>query len=443
MKHILIATLSIFILFNLVIVSGCKKKSTKAYNTNSKIHFRQEKGKWQLYLNEKPYFIKGAHGYIKPEWVQELGGNSLLVYESEVSDSLLDKATSLNLTVSISLQIEKFYNNENNYKNPQFIKEQRDRIEATVRKYSRHPAVLFWIVGNELHIQRRLNLSYWNEVNEISKMIHRIDTVHPTTTTIAAYPTATYQPLQLKLATPDIDFWSLTIYEFAPRIGRELDNFLWGCEKPILVTEWGGKPYWDCELTDWNAILEPSSTQNAQNFTHNYYLIFKENETQMIGGYVFYWGTKQERTHTSFSLLPENKFKSQATEQLKYIWSGKNPINYCPRIDTIFIENSQSAKSNFLAPDSLYNVHIKAHDPDKDSIWMRWEVRLEGEYYGKTGGAHEASTQIVIQSDSIFLFQNSFSIQTPDQAQQLRLFVYLYDRNQNIATANIPFMTIK
>ncbi len=432
------------LVFVLFLTASCQPHETKfKYKDKSKISFSLVNGKWVLYRNNKPYFIKGAHGSTHLDWIKNTGGNSVLLYDSELSDSILRKADSLGLSVTVTLDIAKArfvsYSDSNNN---ELLIRQRQHVEKIVKTYYNYPAILFWVIGNELHIQRANNISMWKEVNEISKIIHSIDPYHPITTTIASFPTTSFDPLQIKLFAPDLDFLSLTIYEFAPRIKRELKSFIWGDERPFLVTEWSGQVYWNLPKTDWGAIIEQNSTINAENFVHNYSLGIEANSDKCIGGYVFYWGQKQERTHTVFSLIIDNKYKTQAFEKLEYIWSATNPQNFSPRLKAFTIENN-SSQNLYLPVNKEYTANIDAFDPDGDALYLKWELRTEGEYWGKTGGEAEALTEIISKSDTSTPYRNIITFKTPEKEGPYRLFVYVIDSNNNIATANIPFYTLK
>lgn len=420
-----------------IVLTSCgNDQTTFGYKNTSRVELREQNGQWSLYRNKKPYFIKGAHGSTHLDWLKQMGGNSFIAYEKELSDSLLNLADSLALTVSVVLDVGPVRFPKNNYRDPVFVMNQRNRIKQVVKKYYNHPAILFWIVGNELHLVKRKNRILWKEVNEISKMIHSIDPYHPTTTVIAAYPTKSYETVQLKLFTPDIDFLSVAMYDGA-RLRRESESYVWGINGPFLVTEWAGKPYWAYQRTEWDAIIEQNSTKNTAEFYHNYYLIFEQNKEKCMGGYVFFWGQKQERTHTVFSLILDDKYKTQIFEGLQDLWSGTNPDNWCPRIDTFFIEGYMP-ENHYMERESEYTAIIKSHDPDHDPLLIKWELRTEGYYRGKTGGEPERITDIISMSDTLLPYKENFSFKTPEKEGQYRLFVYVYDDHDYVATANIP-----
>lgn len=433
----------VVILFFFAIMLRCNNGGADFHFANQgAIQFIKDTAGWKLLRNGKPFFIQGGHGNTNLPLLKKIGGNSVLLYHSELNDSILHVIDSLGLTLTITLDIGKVRFKENDYTDSSFINKQRNDILAIVKKYHKHPSLLFWIIGNEVHITHRNNRHVWNEINELSKKIHAIDSVHPTTSVLASYPTNTYEPAQVKVFAPDLDFITLTIHDSGWRLNRELSNFIWGTEKPVLISEWGGKPYWACEKTEWGAFIEPSTTQNANYLIHNHHTIFNFNKDKCIGGYVFYWGQKQERTHTAFSLILNEKNKTQAIENIQYAWTGTMPENKCPRIDSFFIEGKKIA-SCYLIPNNKATVRLKVHDNESDTLYLWWEVRPEGRYKGKTGGEKEDDTHIISSANSLKKYTDSIHFVTPPNEGAYRIFMYIYDTHDNVATANIPFYVLK
>jgi hypothetical protein len=432
------------LIFVLLLVS-CQTPKKEIRNRDiSKVFIREENGNWVLYRNNKPYFIKGAHGISRLDWLKENGGNSLIVYDYQLSDSLLNLTDSLDLSVSVMLDLCKpVYEKQCDYTDTSFVMPQRRKIIQLVQKYYKHPSILFWIIGNEIHFEKKNCIAAWKEVNQISKAIHKIDTFHLTTTVFGGYPTDSYQPAQVKVFAPDIDFISMTIYRYADRVKRETSSFIWGVDDPFMVTEWSGSlPYWNCPTTEWGSIIEQSSTKNAGKFGETYNKIFNANKDKCIGGYVFYWGEKLERTHTTFSLILDEKYKTQAVEVLNYLWNGKKPDTWCSRIDTFFVDGFFS-NSTYLKPNTEYIADLKAWDPGNNPLIMKWEIRNESFYAGKRAGEAEGVTDIISKSEAMIPYQEKVKFTAPAIEGEYRLFIYVNNGSDYIATANIPFYVIK
>jgi hypothetical protein len=436
------------IIYLLVLLLGlntsCSKRQKLIGSKENQVYIQKSDGKWTLYRNNKPYYIKGVHGTGNLKTLNEIGGNSIIAYHSEVNDSLLNIAHSLNISVSIILDIKKV-RFDYDYTDDKVIIPQRDWIKKFVLRYKDHPAILFWIIGNEAHLMKRDNIALWKEINQQSKLIHSIDPNHLTTTTIASYPTKTYDPTQLRVYAPDLDFISLNIYEFAHRVKRERQNLLWGIDGPYLVTEWGGDPYWILDKTEWGAVIEPSSSsfEKTQQIIQNHKVIIEKDSNYCIGGYAFYFGEKQERTHTTFSMLLHGKLKTQALESLEYCWTDTIISNYCPRIKEAKIDISSLPEALYLPADSTFNFLIYAEEPDLEPMSMTWEILREGEYFRKFGGESEKYPERMSKCDSILNYQKSFSFKTPDEEGAFRIFIYVYDTSGNAASVNVPFYTLK
>ena len=60
------------------------------------------------------------------------------------------------------------------YSDKQAVAQQLAAIEQDILALKDHPALLMWGIGNELNL-RHSNPKVWNAVDDISKMIHRLD----------------------------------------------------------------------------------------------------------------------------------------------------------------------------------------------------------------------------------------------------------------------------
>jgi beta-galactosidase/beta-glucuronidase len=141
-----------------------------------KVEIKKEQGKFQLYKDGEPYFIKGAVGWDFLEELKAAGANSL-----RTSPKLLDEAHRLGFSVLVNLPMQAERSGFD-YNDEKAVKEQFDRVKKIVEDNKDHPAVLMWAIGNELdHIPGDLdyNLKMWDAVNDIAGMIKEIDPQSP------------------------------------------------------------------------------------------------------------------------------------------------------------------------------------------------------------------------------------------------------------------------
>jgi hypothetical protein len=148
---------------------------------------------YQLLRDGEPYVVKGAGlDVTRMESLAAYGGNSFRTWhvETDVTKGLamLDKAHNLGLTVSLCLNIDRERLGFD-YSDPMQVQEQYAQAKRAVLAYKDHPALLSWVIGNELNMGLK-NPRVYDAVNDLSKMIHALDPYHPTTTTIAGFDTA-------------------------------------------------------------------------------------------------------------------------------------------------------------------------------------------------------------------------------------------------------------
>ena len=145
------------------------------------------------------------------------------------------------------------------------------------------------MIGNELNLMHT-NPKVWDAVNDISKMIHEEDGLHPTTTALAGLGEDTYSLIQTRV--PDLDFLSTQVYGMLTVLHEHVASI--GVDMPIMVTEWGTVGHWELPQTDWGAPLELTSTEKAAHYLKGYDLAIAPFPDQVLGSLSFY-GVKSRR----------------------------------------------------------------------------------------------------------------------------------------------------
>jgi len=189
---------------------------------------------FQLLRAGEPYVIKGVgreFGDIAA--IAAHGGNSFRNWTSDNAAEILDLAHEYGITVALCLpvQAERW---GFDYGDAAAVAGQLAAMREEVLKYRDHPALLAWIIGNELNFDYRDSRVY-DAVNEISNMIHELDPNHPTTTTVAGLGLNVVEDLQTRAT--DLDFISFQVYGELANLPGFLNSL--DLDKPIMVTEWG------------------------------------------------------------------------------------------------------------------------------------------------------------------------------------------------------------
>ncbi len=390
-------------------------------------------GGYTLVREGKPYLVKGAGAAdIDLATVAARGGNSIRTWGVEEARATLDEAHRHGLTVSMGLPVaaERF---GFDYDDADSIAEQRENVENAVRRYKDHPALLAWIIGNELDMQHT-NPRVYNEVNELSRMIHALDPNHPTTTTISALDRETVELVRER--APDLDFISLQAYGALALMPKAVAYLR---EGPFMITEWGPLGHWEVGKTRWGAPIEQTSTEKGRHYLESYRTLIAPFLGPCLGSYAFLWGQKQERTHTWFSLFTEAGESTAAVDVLQAVWTGRVPANQAPAIRSMRLARRPAADSVRLAAGKRYTAKVDAADPDGDALVFQWSIKPESTET-VVGGDFEAT---IADLEGLFAGEPSqadVTLMAPDSPGQYRLFVMVYDGHGHAAHANIPFL---
>lgn len=408
------------------------EESAMTENTVSKVTLKNDNGKYQLLVNNEPFYINGAgmnSGYITE--LAKHNGNSFRTWSTRNGRETLDEAQKLGLmvTMGISVGLER---HGFDYNDTTAVKKQYERIKKEVLELKDHPALLIWAIGNELNL-RATNPKVWNAVNDISEMIHDVDPNHLTTTVLAgiSQQDVTY----IKERCPDIDILSVQLYSAIVNLPNYLKEYDW--TGPYMVTEWGATGHWEVPKTSWDAAIEENSTVKAANYLKRYQTAIASDTTQCLGSYVFLWGQKQERTPTWYGVFLEDGRETESVDVMHYIWNNKWPENRTPAIESYTINDKTAYQNIIVEPEKEMTALIKIKDFENDAISYSWEMLFESTDL-KDGGDRESRPDAV-DIKEISSQNGELKFNAPKKGKY-RLFVYAGDGFGHAATANIPFM---
>ena len=401
-----------------------------------KVEVMKNDGKYQLLRDGKPYQVKGAGlANADLERLAAHGGNSIRTWSTvdgpDGTAKLLDDAHELGITVSLCV----YTGSERHgfdYYDDDAVARQFTAIKEEILKYKDHPALLSWIIGNELNFDYK-NPKVYDAVNDISQMIHEIDPNHPTTTTIAGFSENLLKIIDER--APDLDFISFQLYAQLynlPQFIKETDF-----SAPYFITEWGAIGHWEVPKTNWGAPLEQDSSTKADTYLRGYEKVIEPFGDQNIGDYVFLWGQKQEKTPTWYGLFTETGEETEVIDVLHYIWTGSWPENRSPRIKSMRLDGKAGHKNIRLNAGKKYQAQLKVQDEDGDPLTYLWQVKMESDASQVGGDFEEAISNLtgLITEPTL----KSIQLIAPQKQGAYRLLVYAYDGMGHAAHANIPF----
>jgi len=391
---------------------------------------RTEKG-FELLRGGKPYFVRGAGGSSYFHRVAANGGNSIRTWGTNGAKGILDSAQQNGLTVMMGLWVAPERHGFN-YDDAAAVRKQFERAKADVLKYKDHPAMLSWGIGNELNLSYS-NPNVWKAVNDIAKMIHELDPNHPVTTVLAGINKKEID--HIHASAKDLDFLSINIYAELDVLPAMIKATGW--TGPYMVTEWGPTGHWEGLQTEWNAPVEETSSEKAAVYKSRYNYSVERDKANCLGSYVFLWGQKQERTPTWYGLFTAKGEESEVIDVMKYLWSGAYPKNRAPHVYGFTLNSKRANQSVYLKPGATYNAELDAFDPNNDTLIYHWELLPEATKIGE-GGDHEDKPETVKMAYKE-IGKGKISLTAPKASGAYRLFVYVADGKNKVATANIPF----
>lgn len=415
----------IIILTALFIFIAATEKSN-----SQQIKIVSNQGKWQLLVDNHPYFIKGVVGHTYLEKVKEYGGNSVRIGSRKEE---LDMAQKLGLTALVNLPASsERYGFD--YNDKVAVQKQLEKAVDIVRKTKDHPAVMMWAIGNEIDWipgNKQYNPKLWDAINDIAKAIKAIDPSHPVMTVIGT--SSMKKIAEIVRQCPDLDLLGFNTYGDIYTLPDTLKKYDW--TKPFVISEWGPDGYWEVPKTTWGAPYEQTGREKLNCYEQKYRKAIESSNC--LGSYVFYWYHKQETTHTWFSMFDEKERETPLPKLMKQLWTGKRDANLAPVVDSVNIDKFVRYQDIKLKSGSQHSAKVTVSDPDNDALTYLWEIRPEAVYASYAGQGEK--TPPLLQG----LIQNQdkdirFSV--PKEKGAFRLYVYVSDGNNQFSTANLPFL---
>ena len=432
MKNKELLIIAVLFLFIFRCIAQSSNASGKASAKPVKVEIRKTDSSYQLLRGGQPYFVKGAGGSVYPDRIAAYGGNSIRTWGSNNGQQVLDTAQKYGLTVLMGLDVARERHGFS-YDDTAAVRKQLESLRAEVIKYKNHPALLAWGIGNELNLQYK-NPKVWNAVNDISKMIHQLDPDHPTCTVLAGVNKGLVD--YIKERCPDIDFLSINTYGGLATLPAAVHAVGWN--GAYMVTEWGPTGHWEGLQTAWKSPIEETSSEKAAVYKSRYEYSIERDKDKCLGSYVFLWGQKQERTPTWYGIFTDKGEESEVVDVMQYLWSATWPKNKAPHIYSLQIDNKKAVNNVYLHPGNGYTVLAVVTDPDNDKLTYRWELLPEPAQVGE-GGDYEARPKPLENRVSGSAGNGQAMLKAPEKEGAYRLFIYVNDGNNNVATANLPF----
>ncbi|WP_185956480.1 glycoside hydrolase family 2 TIM barrel-domain containing protein [Changchengzhania lutea] len=410
----------------------------KITNENKIVYLKKTDSGYQLFRNGSPFHIQGAAGDSHLKDLHDAGGNTIRVYDTINLASTLDEVHKNNLAAIVDIPIPKFRKDHSAYINEDHNQALIKTVEGLVNTYKNHPALLVWNLGNELDYPLVLKKNNFIKVfNNLIELIHKLDPNHPVSTSLI--PSRT-QTLSLHLHSFKIDMIGFNAFGNLKTIKPLISKISYITPAlPYYVSEWGNSGPWEKETTNWRAPIEPTSTKKAEQYLDQYHG-FISNNPQSLGNLVFYWGQKQETTHTWFSIFDEIGRKSQIYYDIESIWKFNSNYTFrTPQINYMLVDKKGAQSNLIFKPGVIKKAEILLLEAPNPSYEYKWEIYVEGWNYNQTEKENKPKQVFSSNQNSK---DSTITFKVPSIEGPYRIYVYVYDSKGNFSTANTPFYVL-
>jgi hypothetical protein len=398
----------------------------------SVVRIVERDGAFELLVNGAPFYVRGA-GLEKGD-IEQLaarGGNAFRTWRSDDGERLLERARRNGLFVALGLDMRPERHGFD-YGDAAAVAKQLDGLRAQVRRFRADPALLVWVVGNELNLEGS-DPRVWDAVEQAVRMIHAEDPQHPVLTTLAGFDPRIVAEVMAR--APSLDLVGIQLYGDIVGLSAQLAASGWS--KPYLVTEWGPTGHWESPKTPWGAPVEQDSTRKADGLVARYRDVIAADRRQGLGSFVFLWGQKQERTPTWYGLFLPGGESTAGVDAMQHAWTGTWPANRAPAIAPLQLDGRGAGDGVTLVPGQAVTANVATRDPDGDPIALAWVLREETRAATIGGDREDVPPNVRLRGASDDGMALHFD--APGTPGAYRLFVEVRDGQGHAAHANLPF----
>ena len=434
-------TLAVFLCLMLLLFSCNNKSISPEAGKTKKVEIKKENGVYRFYKNGVPMLVKGVVGHSNLAELVACGGNTISIWDTSIVKKLLDDALQYNVSVIVGLDIPsgdfpEFYKDEG--KVAQLFKNH----QSMVQRFKNHPALLAWGLGNELVMPFASNSgSFYKTYNRLLKMMHTEDPDHPVTTTLINLQKGSLVNIKWKIR--DLDFISINTYNKLKSIKKEIKKMAFMWDGPYMISEWSPNGGWESENTIWQAPIENTSTKKAEQYYQFYKNYMPKDDPRFLGSLAFYWGSRQEYTHTWYSVFNEDGSPTEVKEALNDSWKDTVTKHQAVKVQYMLIDNHGARDNIILSPGSKHEASLLLEEGEKaDSLRYSWElIKEDWLYWGRTWNNFKKPTPLQgLIADSAV---QKTSFVCPSKEGAYRIFITAYNSKGYCATANTPFYVVK
>ncbi|MDB5272254.1 MAG: glycosyl hydrolase family 2, barrel domain [Chitinophagaceae bacterium] len=399
---------------------------------------KKENGGWQLYVDDKPFAIKGvtfggdadkATIGKKLKDLKFLGVNTIRIWgTNETTPILLDSANAYGIKVMVGIWLRHGRPGMEADDSFDYLTDTKGMDDmyrdamAAVNRYKNHPGVLFFGVGNEVFLNIATDAEkkvYAQFLERICGDIKKTDADHP----VCSVEAWTFGLKWWKEYCPSIDIYGMNVY--GPGVDKIPEEMVKeGVDKPYVITEYGVSGEWEAKEDKNGLKVEPNDQQKYEVIAEGYkkWIASKPN---CLGVYVFHY--EQNKNFGSvWLLLYYGDSYRPAYWATREAFTGKKPVNYIPSIKTFEMLDSNKASGTWV------KVKLDVSDVEKDSLQISF-------HYNQRNGSRARRDQVNVL-ESRGNLKEGFEILIPKENGLIKVYAFVKDSYNNLGIAQTSFV---
>ncbi len=387
------------------------------------------KGDWQLLVEGKPFYIKGAgcgkvrgrqnQDYLK--LAKELGANSVRTWGTDQGTKYyLDKAQYYGLMVDAGIWLNWPQKDKISYiGDSQYKEKARKQTLEYVERFKNHPAILMWNIGNEVMVftdSQKEKIAFCKFLESLIQDVKKIDPHHPVIYAGASYINIKY----LKRYVPSLDIVGMNSYGSVRFIQGVWDYLDW--DIPYVITEYGHYLPKDRPKDENEQPIELFDYQKAQMY-ETYTKQIHEFKGYNLGGFVFHLGETTQESMTWWN-INEGNLKKLSFWTVYKIYTAKEIPFVLPRIEEMIL-----SKRRNVSPGELLTVEVRLKEQPSQDLSYDYKLSTSRlgvlEYYVNK----YIDTEIIGNGQKV-------KIKAPEKEGVYRVYVFVKDGLGNTACIN-------
>jgi hypothetical protein len=365
----------------MVLLDGCRAALPLGQSSpGNRVTITGEKGNWNLTVNGKPFQLKGVGvGYARGAdgtdylaMARELGANTVRTWGTrQGTPEYLNRAHREGLYVNAGIWLNPVYEDGtcSYLTDAAYQRQVRRETLDYVKKHRRHPAILFWNIGNEVisftkREEERVGFARFLE--QLVQEVHALDPDHPVVYTSSFTTDVPY----IQQYVPSVDLIGLNIYGGLEAAHLEVTTRL---NIPYVVTEFGPLGPWDRPRDLNGRPVDLTDAEKAVLYQEHGELI-RSYRGYCLGGFAFLLGETSQASLTWWN-MNYKRYRRRPFLTVKELYTGEPTQNYPPVVSALELSKQQN-----LQPGEEFEIRVAVREPEGEAVHIQYVASTDRDH---------------------------------------------------------------